>query len=147
MPCQQRQGEPAVRGIVMETQEASGVAVVRKAYNLFAEGKAEVLGLFAPDAQWHFPGRSVLAGDHTGREGIGAFLLKFGELSGSTYRASVVDAAEGEEHVFVLHHSQAQRNGKTSDFTVCQLMTVRDGLITEAWTHPYDLRALDEFWS
>ena len=131
----------------METHGASGAAVVRKADSLFAEGKAEALELFAPDAQWHFPGTSPLAGDHAGREAIGAFLAKFAALSDSTYKASVVDAAEGEDHVFVLHHSQAQRNGKASDFTICQLITVRDGLITEAWTHPYDVRAIDEFWT
>lgn len=130
----------------METQEASGVAVVRKAYSLFAEGRTEALELFAPEARWHFPGTSQLAGDHVGRDGISSFLAKFAELSGSIYRVALVDIAEGSDHVFVLHHSQAQRNGKSSDFTVCQLIKVQDGMIAEAWTHPYDLAATDDFW-
>jgi ketosteroid isomerase-like protein len=122
--------------------------VIRKAYDLFSEGRMEEAGeLFAPDVVWSFPGKSRLAGEYRGRDAVvGEFLPKFPKLSGGTFRASVVDIADGAEHSFVLQRSQAERDGSTIDYTACHVFKVEDGLIRTVHTYPYDAHAQEEFW-
>ncbi len=45
--------------------------LVRRGYEAFATGDMETLReLLDPEIVWHFPGRSVLAGDHRGPDAV-----------------------------------------------------------------------------
>lgn len=125
-----------------------GRDVVCRAYDLFAQGRlAEAGELFAPDAVWHFPGQNAISGDYRGVQAIlDEFLPKFPALSGSTFRSTLVDVAEGEKHTFALQRSQAERDGRAYDYLVCQLFTLEEGLIREVSSYPYDARAQDALW-
>ncbi len=46
-----------------------------------------------------------------------------------------------------IQHATASHNGKVLDITGCQLMTVKDGMITEVRGHYSDQEALDSFWA
>jgi ketosteroid isomerase-like protein len=102
---------------------------------------------FADDVVWHLPGDSPIAGDHHGWPQIrDNFLAKLDPLSGGTFRADLVDVAIGERFIVAVQHATAAHRGKVLDISACQLITVRDGLISEVRGHYSDQVALDAFW-
>jgi uncharacterized protein len=123
--------------------------VVRRMYQAINDGDvAAAAACFAPGAVWILPGRGPLAGTHRGVHDIHRdFFAQLGPLSGGTFRAELLDVAEGERYVIAVQHATAQHGGRTLDVTGCQLMTVQDGRITEVRGHYSDQYALDDFWS
>jgi ketosteroid isomerase-like protein len=102
---------------------------------------------FAPDALWHLPGHSPIAGDHRGWAQIrDGFMAKLGPLSGGTFRAELVDVAVGQRFVVAVQHATASLGGRSLDVTACQLISLRNGLILEVRGHYSDQTALDGFW-
>jgi ketosteroid isomerase-like protein len=100
------------------------------------------------DARWVLPGRSLVAGDHRGRDAIvNDFLMKLGPLSGGTFKVRLIDVAVGADHVVAVQHATADHSGRRLDITGCQLMTIEDGKIRSVRGHYSDQYALDEFWS
>jgi ketosteroid isomerase-like protein len=132
----------------MTVPTAADVDVVRRLYRALTDRDLEAAeACFAPDALWHLPGASPIAGDHRGWMQIrDNFMAKLGPLSGDTFRAELVDVAVGERYVVALQHATASYRGKSLDITACQLMTIRDGLIHEVRGHYSDQEALDAFW-
>ena len=85
---------------------------------------------FAPDAQWHLPGTSPIAGDHVGWAAIrDDFILKLLRRSEGTFRAELLDIAVGASYVVAVQHATAHARGKVLDLTGCQLMRIESGLI------------------
>ena len=123
--------------------------VVRRMYAAINDGDvATAAACFAPDAVWILPGRGPMAGTHRGvREIHENFFARLGPLSGGTFRAELLDVAEGERYVVAVQRATGRRDGKAFDVTGCQLMTVEDGRITEVRGHYSDQYALDDFWS
>ena len=102
---------------------------------------------FAPDALWHLPGRSPIAGDHRGWAQIrDNFLAKLGPLSGGTFRAELLDVAVGDTYVVAVQRATASRGKRTLDITGCQLILVSNGAIQTIRGHYSDQTALDAFW-
>jgi hypothetical protein len=124
------------------------VAVVRRLYTSLAAGDLAGVELcFHPEAVWHVPGRSALAGTHHGWLAIrDALLAKQGPLSGGTFRAHLLDLAVGTEFIVAIVHAVADHAGRQLDITVCQLMRVHGGQIREVRGHYGDEAALDAFW-
>jgi uncharacterized protein len=123
--------------------------VVRRMYDAISRGDvAAAAACFAPDAVWVLPGRGPMAGAHRGVQAIHQnFFARLGPLSGGTFRAELLDVAEGERYVVAVQRATAQHGGRSLDVTGCQLMTVEDGRITEVRGHYSDQEALDAFWS
>jgi uncharacterized protein (TIGR02246 family) len=123
--------------------------VVKRMYAAINAGDvAAAAACFAPDAVWILPGRGPMAGAHRGVQEIHEnFFARIGPLSGGTFRAELLDVAEGERYVVAVQRATAEHGGLTLDVTGCQLMTVEDGRITEVRGHYSDQYALDEFWS
>jgi len=124
------------------------VATVRRFYAAFADRDFEtVQACFTPDAVWHLPGRSAIAGNHRGWEAIrDDFLAKVGPLSGGTLRAGLVDVAVGADHVVAVQHATANHDGRQLDVTACQLIRMEGGRIAEVCGHYSDQYAFDSFW-
>ena len=102
---------------------------------------------FSPDAVWHMPGKSPIAGDHYGWAAIrDDFLARLGPLSGHTFRAELLDVAVGREFIVAVQHATAECQGRQLDVTGCQLMRVEKGRIAEVRGHYSDQHALDAFW-
>src|ERR687884_363694 len=72
---------------------------------------------------------------------------RLGPISGGTFKAELLDVAEGERYVVAIQRATAERDGQRLDVTGCQLMTVEDGRIAEVRGHYSDQEALDAFWS
>jgi ketosteroid isomerase-like protein len=123
--------------------------LVREAFAAFGRGDIDALRrqYFAADIRWHFPGRSVLAGDHEGVAQVAEKLGQPAKLSGGTHRLELHDVIGNDDHVVVLATARAERTGRQLEVNVVHVFHVRDGKVTEAWTHHGDLYALDEFWS
>ena len=121
---------------------------VRRFYAALAERDfATAQACFAPEAVWHMPGASPIAGDHHGWAGIrDGFLAKLGPQSGQTFRAELLDIAIGEEVVVAVQRATADYQGRSLDVSGCQLIRIADGRIVEVRGHYSDQYALDAFW-
>lgn len=101
-----------------------------------------------PDASWHFPGRrGALAGSHQGWDSIVAFLINVQALTEGTFHAELIDVVANDEHVVVLFHGHAQRDGKKLSNPTCLRIQIRDGMIAELWEFVWDLEHVEDFWS
>lgn len=123
--------------------------LVRAGIAAFARGDVEALTseFFAPDIVWHFPGRSVLSGDHEGAAQVARMFGLLAELSGGAHRLELHDVIASDDHVVALHTTRAERAGRQLQVNAIQVFHVRDGKIAEAWTAHTDLYGFDDFWA
>jgi len=127
---------------------SADVETVRRFYRALAERDfATSESCFTPDAVWHLPGKSAIAGDHYGWPAIrDDFLARLGPLSGGTFRAELLDVAVGNEFIVAVQHATASYQGRHLDVTGCQLIRIDQGRIAEVRGHYSDQDALDAFW-
>jgi ketosteroid isomerase-like protein len=124
------------------------VALVRMGYEAFAAGDLDTLrGLFDDNIIWHVGGRSPLAGDYKGIDEVFGFFAKLVELSGGTFKIDLHAALADDEHSVALTRNTGEREGKRLDDNGVAVYHVAGGKVTEAWFHPGDAYAEDEFWS
>jgi len=120
--------------------------LVRRGYDAFASGDMAVIDeLFAEDIVWHFPGQSKLAGDHIGRDATLAVLGAYGEASGGTLKANLLDLMASDDHVAGVANDTASSGGKALDVRSSVIFAMRDGKVSEAWHYIDDLGSLDAF--
>ncbi len=124
------------------------VHVVRSFYDaVAARDLSAAAACFTPDAVWHLPGASVISGDHVGWAAIrDDFLARLGPMSGNTFRAELLDVAQGGSYVVAIQHATGDYQGRKLDITGCQLITLSDGLIATVRGHYSDQAQLDAFW-
>jgi len=129
--------------------DGTSAAVVRELYAAFQAGdNAAARDCFTDDAVWHLPGRSPLAGDYVGFDQIATeFFGRIRELTHGSFKVEVLEIFPGKDRVVVLQRTTGERDGRHLDILVCQLMTVRDGRITDIRGFQADQYALDEFWA
>lgn len=122
--------------------------LARKGYEAFGAGDLDTIReIFADDITWHVGGRSPLAGDYRGKDEVFGLFARLGELSGGTFRIDVHDVLANDEHAVVLGTSRAERDGRQLNDNGVAVYHNRDGKVVEAWFHPGDQYATDEFWS
>ena len=129
--------------------EHPNVKLWRDAQEAFSRRDMDAVGRFlADEVVYHFPGISVLGGDHEGVDGVLAFFARIMEVTERTFRiAEVHDILANEEHVVALLRLAASRGGKQFAWDQANIYHVRDGKITECWLSPSDQGALDGFLS
>jgi uncharacterized protein len=125
------------------------VALLRKGYDAFATGDLDTIrGILDENVVWHIGGRSPLSGDYKGIEEVFGFFAKVAELSGGTFRIEVHSGmSDGGEHTVALTRNTGEREGKRLDDNSVAVYHVAGRKVTEAWFHPGDAYATDEFWS
>ncbi len=122
--------------------------LARRSLEAFSTGDMEAFaGLLDEDAVFHFPGRGPLAGDHQGKGQVLATLAKQGELSGGTFRVELHDVLANDEHAVLLLKVRAERGGKMWNDNGLLVFHTKNGKVSEAWLHPGDQYAGDEFFS
>jgi len=124
-------------------------AAARRGFEDFQRGDvAALLGLFAPEAVWHVPGRNAMAGSYTGMAEIGPFLRRTAELTGGTYRVELLWVLADDERLVAVYRARGERDGRAAlDIEQALLIRVDDGRWTEIRAQPLDQPAFDEFWS
>ena len=112
----------------------ANAAIVRRAYRALLKRELPVLEqLIAEEVVWHVPGRSALAGDYTGREGISQLFARLAERSGGTLRVDLHDVTASGEHVVALHELRATREGAKLSSKQLVVFHIHAGRITEVW--------------
>lgn len=128
--------------------EHHNVKLIRRGYDCFARGDLEALReIMAPDIVWHEPGRSPLAGDHKGSDGVLAFFAQLRERSGGTFEIEIVDTVADAERVVVFQRERAERDGDAIDLLAAVDFEMHYGRITEVSVYHSDMYAFDEFFS
>jgi len=69
------------------------------------------------------------------------------ELTGGTFRQELHDILANDEHGVTLATATAEREGKTFRDNGVLVFNLKEGKVTEAWLHPGDQYAADEFLS
>jgi ketosteroid isomerase-like protein len=120
---------------------------VRQGYEAFSAGDMDTLsGLFTEDAVWHVAGNNQLSGD---RRGVGAILGYFGELmevTNGTFRIDqLVDVLANDQRAVGIQVNAGEKDGQTHRFSEVIVFSMSNGKFAEAWEHPGDGQAFDEF--
>jgi ketosteroid isomerase-like protein len=123
--------------------------LARGALAAFQSGDLDALRekYFAPNIRWHQPGKSSLAGDYEGPEQVIQLFIRQFELTAGTFGVDAHDVLANDEHVVELLTVHGERNGKQLSEDVVLTAHVADGKFSEAWIHPTNLYALDEFFA
>ena len=127
---------------------AADLDVIQSAYEAFGRGDVPaVLERFAPDIQWHIPGRNPLAGTYKGHDEVVGFFTQLMERSGGTFGLEIDDWLASDQHVVVLVRETGERNGKRLDVTGAHIWRLHDGKAVDFSFGSADQHAQDDFWS
>lgn len=130
-------------------QAEKNAETVRRGYEAFNKGDMKTLNeLFHQNASWHTPGRSRLAGDRKGVEAIFTQFGRYGDETGGTFKATLLQVLKSDDgRVVGIHRNTAKRNGRQLDVYCCLIFEFKDGRVIDGREYFYDLYAWDAFWS
>ena len=127
---------------------AENEALVRRIFAAFARKEGFALrGLFAEDAIWTVPGRSVMAGTYRGREEIFRFLARLPRETEGTYGSELRDVLASDERTAALYRARGRRLGRELELDQVLLFRIVDGLVQEVLALPSDPEAFEAFWA
>jgi ketosteroid isomerase-like protein len=127
--------------------EHLNAAIVRSAYEAFANGDGAALAaLLDDDITWHesTPG---FEGDYHGRDQALALLGRVVQEMEEVKMFPVHDVLATDDHVVVLHELTATRNGRTLNGQYADVYHFRNGKATEHWHLAVDPKAEEAFWA
>ena len=127
--------------------EHPNAAIVRSAYEAFANGDGAALaGLLDDGIVWHesTPG---FEGDYHGRDQALALLDRVVQEVEGIKMAPLHDVLASDDHVVVLHEWTATRNGRTLNGRYADVYHFRNGKATEHWHLAVDPKAEEAFWA
>jgi ketosteroid isomerase-like protein len=129
--------------------ESAQVTRTREFLDTFARGELDALGeFFSDDVVWHVAGKHPLSGDYVGREALIGYFKRASAESGGSLKLEPSAILANEEHVALFLRVTGERNGKTLDIEMAEVMNIGpDGRWTEFFSMPDDQVSVDEFWS
>jgi hypothetical protein len=102
--------------------------------------------LLDDDIVWHWPGRSSMAGDYTGRDAALGLIRGFHRLTGGRLRVEPVDILEGDDFLMAFTHITAESDDQKLDVMMADAMRFGPGgRVVEYWTLSNDQAAVDSF--
>jgi ketosteroid isomerase-like protein len=107
----------------------------------------QAMSFYTDDVVFHYPGRNPLSGDHRGKDQVLAMLGRAMQMTDGTFRPDVHDILASDDHVAALVTVHATRGGTPTEWQAVDIYHVRDGKISEHWTHEVDQELVDRFWS
>ena len=114
----------------------------------YAGGDAAPLReLLTEDVVWHVPGRSPIAGDHSGIEAVMSYFELRRALARATFRVHVRDVLTSGDLVIQLAGGTATLGGSEMGWETVGVFRVRDGKISEGRLVPFDQYLFDQVWS
>jgi ketosteroid isomerase-like protein len=131
--------------------------LARNAYDEFIKGGiGTVIELFDDGFVWHIGGRNRFSRDWRGKYGVSDFFRQLLDLTMGTFELEVREVMAADEHVAVLVHERARRDGKLHDIDTVHIWRVRnrwwergskEGSLLEFWRYPADTYADDAFFA
>lgn len=114
----------------MASEQERNIEIVRKGYAAFQSGDTDTLMSLADEGiEWHQPGQSTLSGTYSGRTEFGELLRRMSEKS---LRVQPTRFFADGDTVAVL--AEGTVDGEPA--RECDVLTLRNGRITRAWTYP-----------
>lgn len=114
----------------------------------YAGGDIEaVRAMLTDDIAWHVPGRSAIAGDYVGENGVIGYFHQRRQLGRGTFKVNVRDVLANDERAVLFAGGQAERDGRTIKWETAGIFRIEGGKIAECWLLPFDQYAFDEIWS
>jgi ketosteroid isomerase-like protein len=127
---------------------AENEVLVRRIFDAFARKDGFALrDVFAEDAVWTVPGRSVMAGTYRGRDEIFRFLARLPKETGGTYESSLIDVLASDERAAALYRASGDRRGRRLDLDQVLFFRIDGGLVRDVLALPSDPGAFEEFWA
>jgi uncharacterized protein len=122
--------------------------LIRHGYAAFARGDLDAIReLMAPDVVWHEPGRSAIAGDYKGPDGVMMLLRELRDRSDGTFTIDLIDVVPNADRVVALHEETATRKNRQLDVASAVDFEIHQGKITEVTVYQSDAYQFDAFWS
>lgn len=150
MKSKEFRSEMPATGTRPETARTTDVPMadlVKRLVNVFTAGDFETFRKhLTASSVWHMPGRSVLAGEHRGPDGIVAFLKKVGEETNRTHKPTIKQIMTGGEYATLWVDSTAERKGRKLAISEVIVFRIKGEQILEAWHYPEQPK-MDEFYS
>lgn len=107
--------------------------LLRTSYRALESGDMSTYWVaFADDVVVHIPGRSVLKGDHAGKQAAKDLMARWTELSGGA-PFSTFDVLANDSYGVVLQTASVERGGKQKEAQLAVVHRFRDGRIVETW--------------
>jgi ketosteroid isomerase-like protein len=124
------------------------IALIRRGYEAFNTGDGAVFTeLYDEDVVEHQPGNNILSGDYKGRDAVLGFYGRIAAETGGTFRAELERILVNDQRVVTVHHSTAQRAGRTLDCRTSLLFEFREGRVVDVDTLDEDPGAWEDFFS
>jgi ketosteroid isomerase-like protein len=121
--------------------------VVRRGYKAFGQGDMDtLLSLYTPDVVHSVPGNNLTSGEHKDSDGVLALYGQLFELSGGTLSVDLKSVKAQGDKVVTVHHSKAERDGKTLDVDETLEFTFSGDKISRLDESYADEAAEDAFW-
>jgi uncharacterized protein len=110
---------------------SAGGDLIRKAYDDFAQGNVEgVLGILADDVTWDVPELVPQGGSASGRDEVGQFFQRLGELY-EDLNLDITDLADGDDRVVGVGSARGQlREGGSVEYGFVHVFDVEGGQVT-----------------
>ena len=125
------------------------VETTRRGYQAFNAGDlATLTELFHEKATWHVPGHNPMAGDYKGRDAVFNYFGRLAQETGGTLKVELKHLCADEEgRVVGIQRDTAQRGAKRLSVDTCIVFEFKDGRVISGTEYPYDLHAIEDFWS
>ena len=128
--------------------EHPNARLIRHGYAAFARGDLDAIReLMAHDVVWHEPGRSPIAGDYKGPDGVMRLLRDLRDRSDGTFAIDLIDVVPNADRVIALQEETATRKDRHLDVASAVDFEIHRGKITEVTVYQSDSYQFDAFWS
>ncbi|MEO5671672.1 MAG: nuclear transport factor 2 family protein [Ramlibacter sp.] len=123
-------------------------SALRDGYAAMAKGNGKQLALLLdPEAEWHIPGKSTLAGTYKGLNDIFKFWKRVAELAPGGLQLEVIDVFANDDRGGVFVIGRGARQGLTIEERGVHVFEFEAGKATSARFLYEDQDAYDRFWS
>jgi hypothetical protein len=100
--------------------------------------RAKVTSYHHPDLVLHFPGNSMIAGDHVGSEALTAFNATLRKASEDTLRTVLIDVLANDDHTVSIFRVEAHPARGTFTWRGASVYRFEQDLLREVWVHPFE---------
>src|SRR6266513_661770 len=89
---------------------------IRRGYKAFGEGDMETFrSIYTPDVVHNHPGNNQTSGQYNGVDNVLGLYGQLFELTGGTISVDLKNVKPRGDKVVTVHHTKAEREGKTLD--------------------------------
>jgi ketosteroid isomerase-like protein len=104
--------------------------------------------VIANDATHHVPGSHKLAGDYKGLDAVLGYYQAIGNETAGSFRVELQHLfADGRGHVMTVHHTTAERAGKSLDAMGGIMFRIVGDKVTDLDECVEDMEVGNEFWA